>query len=47
MSDLGTFWKSLVKKPLTSAAVPFAKDVLFGLVSNIASNTTSNAINEF
>ena len=47
MSDLGKFGKLLGKKPLTNAAFPFAKDVLFGLVSNIASNATSNEINIF
>ena len=47
MSDLGKFGKLLGKKFLTNVAFPFAKDVLFGLVSNIASNATSNEINIF
>ena len=40
---LGNMLSDLDKKALASVAVPFAKDILPGLISNVA----SNAINKF
>ena len=36
----------MVKRTMTDLAIPLAKDVLPGLVSNMASNATSNVIDK-
>ena len=46
LSSLGNVGKAMGKKAITDFAVPFAKDVLPGLVSNLASNATSNEIDK-
>ena len=44
LASLGNTGKELAKKAIT---IPFATHKLLGLVSNIASNATSNPINKF
>ena len=44
---LGDLGKATGKQAITDLAIPWAKDVLLGLVINIASNAASNAINIF
>ena len=46
LGSLGNVGKVLVKKAITDFAVPFATDVLPGLVNNSASNATSNVIDK-
>lgn len=47
ISDFGKFDKLLAKKALTNVAIPFAKDVLPGLTSNIALNAALNKLDKF
>ena len=44
---LGDLGKAIGKHATTDLAIPWAKDVLLELVTNIASNAASNAINKF
>ena len=46
ISKLGTLGIDMVKRTMTDLAIPLAKDVLPGLVSNMASNATSSVIDK-